>query len=73
MVNDGQVSNASPVIEYELDFEDNVATQVWSCVSDPVVYTFALGEPNYLDDRGIFINCAMQWGSAHFERPRSGR
>jgi hypothetical protein len=58
--NEGSAGNESRVIEYQLDFEANVATEVWSYVSDPTVYTFVLGEPTRLDDGSTFVN----WSSA---------
>ena len=60
MDNDGSPGNASRVLEYELDLENNVATQVWSFTADPTVYTFVLGEPMRLDDGSTFIN----WSAA---------
>lgn len=56
--NDGSPGTESRVLEYELDFDTNVATQVWSYVSDPTVYTFVLGEPTRLKDGGVFIDWA---------------
>jgi hypothetical protein len=58
--NEGSPGNESRVIEYQLDFEANVATETWSYVSDPTVYTFVLGEPTRLDDGSTFVN----WSSA---------
>ena len=60
MDNDGSPGNESRVLEYELDFERNLATQIWSYVSNPSVYTFVLGEPTRLDDGDTFIN----WSAA---------
>jgi hypothetical protein len=57
--NDGN-PNASRVLEYELDLERNVATQVWSYVSNPSVRTFVLGEPIRFDNGDTFIN----WSAA---------
>jgi hypothetical protein len=48
------------VLEFELDFEAQVATQVWSYVANPSVYTFVLGEPIRFDDGGTFVN----WSAA---------
>jgi hypothetical protein len=58
--NEGSLETESRVLEYELDFEENVAREVWSYVSDPVVSSFVLGEPARLDDGDTFIN----WGAA---------
>jgi len=58
--NEGSPGNESRVIEYQLDFETKTATEVWSYVSDPTVYTFVLGEPTRLDDGSTFVN----WSSA---------
>jgi hypothetical protein len=60
MDNDGQSGNTSRVIEYELDFENQIATEVWSYVADPTVYTFVLGEPTRFDDGSTFVN----WSAA---------
>lgn len=58
--NEGSLENESRVLEYQIDFANNVATQVWSFVSDPVVSAFVLGEPTPLEGGDMFIN----WGSA---------
>jgi hypothetical protein len=58
--NEGSLETESRVLEYELDFENDVAREVWSSVSDPVVSSFVLGEPTRLDDGDVFIN----WGAA---------
>lgn len=60
MDNDGSPGNESRVLEYELDFDAKVATQVWSYTATPTVYTFVLGEPNRFDDGSTFVN----WSSA---------
>jgi hypothetical protein len=60
MDNDGAGGHQSRVIEYQLDFQQNVATQVWSYVANPSVYTFVFGEPQRFDDGSTFIN----WGAA---------
>ena len=60
MDNDGASGNESRVLEYELDFENRTAREVWSYRADPTVYTFVLGEPNRLDDGSTFIN----WSTA---------
>ncbi len=60
MDNDGNPGKTSRVIEYELDFETNVATEVWSYAANPTVYTFVLGEPSRMDDGSVFIN----WSAA---------
>jgi hypothetical protein len=60
MDNDGSPGNESRVLEYDLDLTNKVATQVWSYISTPSVYTFVLGEPMRLDDGGAFIN----WSAA---------
>jgi uncharacterized OB-fold protein len=58
--NEGSLSPESRVLEYELDFENNTARQVWSYVAEPVVNAFVLGEPTPLEGGDLFIN----WGSA---------
>jgi hypothetical protein len=58
--NEGSPGNESRVLEYELDLTAKTATQVWSYVSNPSVYTFVLGEPVRFDDGGTFIN----WSAA---------
>jgi len=60
MDNDGSPGNESRVLEYELDLAAKTATQVWSYVATPSVYTFVLGEPIRFDDGGTFIN----WSAA---------
>lgn len=57
--NDGDTENQSRVIEYELDFDNNVATEVYSYVSDPPVYSFVLGEPIRLNNGDTFIDWAV--------------
>jgi hypothetical protein len=59
MDNDGAIGNESRVLEYELDLDQNLATEIWSYTSDPSVYTFVLGEPNRLGNE-TFIN----WSAA---------
>ncbi len=53
--NEGSPANESRVLEYQLDFAANQATEVWSYTSDPTVYSFVLGEPTRLADGGVFI------------------
>jgi hypothetical protein len=60
MDNEGSPGNESRVLEYELDLTAKTATQVWSYVASPSVYTFVLGEPTRFDDGGTFIN----WSAA---------
>ena len=60
MDNDGSPGNESRVLEYELDLDAKMATQVWSYVADPSVYTFVLGEPMRFDDGSTFVN----WSAA---------
>jgi hypothetical protein len=60
MDNDGSTGSESRVLEYELDLEANLATQVWTYVSEPSVYTFVLGEPTRFDDGSSFVN----WSAA---------
>lgn len=60
MDNDGAGGHQSRVSEYQLDAEKRVATQVWSYIANPSVYTFVLGEPQRFDDGTTFIN----WGAA---------
>lgn len=58
--NDGSTENVSRVLEYRIDTEANLVTQVWSYLSDPPVYTFVLGEPTRLADGDTFVN----WSAA---------
>ena len=60
MDNDGSPGNESRVLEYELDLNARIATEVWSYVADPSVYTFVLGEPTFLDNGDRFIS----WSTA---------
>jgi hypothetical protein len=61
MDNEGSLTpQESRILEYELDLEAGVATQVWSYVSDPPVYTWVLGEPLRLPGNDTFIN----WSTA---------
>jgi hypothetical protein len=58
--NEGSIDDYSRVLEFELDLENRIATQVWSYVSNPGVSTFVLGEPTRLPDGDTFIN----WSAA---------
>ncbi|MES1188011.1 MAG: aryl-sulfate sulfotransferase [Myxococcales bacterium] len=60
MDNDGAPGDVSRLLEYELDPATMVATEVWSYVAEPSVYTFVLGEPIRLADGGTFVN----WSTA---------
>jgi hypothetical protein len=60
MDNDGSSGNESRVLEYELDLARGLATQVWSYVANPAVYTFVLGEPTRFDNGDTFIT----WSAA---------
>jgi hypothetical protein len=60
MDNDGAPGNESRVLEYALDLQNQVATEVWSYVASPSLYTFVFGEPLRFDDGSTFIN----WGAA---------
>ncbi len=42
--NDGTGENTSRVLEYHLDFDAGTATEVWSFIADPTIYTPVLGE-----------------------------
>jgi hypothetical protein len=53
--NEGSPNRESRVLEYELDFDAKLATQVWSYTSTPSVYSFVLGEPTRLDGGDTFI------------------
>jgi hypothetical protein len=67
--NDGSSGSESRVLEYELDFDNAVATQVWSYVASPPVYTFVLGEPTRLSEHDVFVN----WSAAgQLERVSDG-
>ena len=60
MDNDGGLRRTSRVVEYELDLDTMLATEVWSYVADPTVYTFVLGEPIRYDSGETFVN----WSAA---------
>lgn len=60
MDNDGSIGTESRVLEYELDFENQIATEVWSYTAEPPVYTFVLGETTRLSDGRILVN----WSAA---------
>lgn len=61
MDNEGALApQESRIIEYEIDLETNVATETWVYMSDPVVYTWVLGEPQRLPGNETFIN----WSTA---------
>jgi hypothetical protein len=61
MDNEGPLAvDTSRIVEYELDFETNVATQVWEFISNPSLYTFVLGEPVRYPGGDTFIN----WSTA---------
>jgi hypothetical protein len=53
--NEGSPARESRVLEYQLDLEAMMATQVWSYTSTPSVYSFVLGEPTRLNDGDTFI------------------
>jgi hypothetical protein len=48
------------VLEYSIDFETGVATEVWSYLSDPPAYTWVLGEVDRYSNGDTFIN----WSTA---------
>jgi len=60
MDNDGMGGRTSRLIEYELDLVAKQATQIWTYVANPPVYTFVLGEPSRLADGRTFVN----WSAA---------
>ncbi len=62
MDNDGGrgAVDLSRLLEYQLDYDTLQATQTWSYLANPPVYTFVLGEPIRLDDGGVFVN----WSTA---------
>src|SRR6185503_3352340 len=63
MDNDGartSTMDQSRVLEYQLDYATMEATEVWSYIPTPPVYTFVLGEPIRLADGGVFVN----WSTA---------
>ena len=62
MDNDGGrgAIDQSRLLEYQLDYDTLQATQTWTYLSNPPVYTFVLGEPIRLDDGGVFVN----WSTA---------
>jgi hypothetical protein len=53
--NEGSTDDDSRVLEFELDFDANLATEVWSYRSEPTVSSFVLGEPTRLPDGDVFI------------------
>lgn len=59
MDNDGSAGSESRVLEYDLDVPNQRARQTWQYVSDPPVYTFALGEPTRLADGDVFVNWSL--------------
>jgi hypothetical protein len=61
MDNDGSVQGQeSRVLEYSIDFETGVATQVWSYIADPPAYTWVLGEVERYSNGDTFVN----WSTA---------
>ena len=59
MDNEGSLTpQESRVLEYSIDFETGVATQVWSYMSDPPAYTWVLGEVERYSNGDTFINWA---------------
>jgi hypothetical protein len=54
--NDGTMDRKSRVVEYQLDFEAGTATEVWSFMSTPAVYTPVLGEALHLDGGDTFVD-----------------
>jgi hypothetical protein len=61
MDNEGPLAmDTSRVVEYEVDLETNIATETWSFISTPSVYTFVLGEPVRYPNGDTFIT----WSTA---------
>ena len=60
MDNDGSLADESRVLEYVLDLDAHLATEIWSYVAEPPVYTFVLGEPSRLENGDTFVN----WSTA---------
>ena len=60
MDNEGSLTpNESRVLEYEIDFENNLANEVWSYTADPSVNTYVLGEPTRYPNGDTFINWSV--------------
>ena len=57
--NDGSLESESRVLEYELDFDASIATEVWSYVAQPAVSSFVLGEATRLQGGDTFVNWSM--------------
>jgi hypothetical protein len=53
--NDGPAGLASRVLEYSLDFDANLATEVWSYQTDPPIYNFVLGDVTRFDNGDTLI------------------
>ena len=53
--NDGPAGLASRVLEYSLDFDANLATEVWSYQTDPPIYNFVLGDVSRFDNGDTLI------------------
>ena len=68
--NEGRADAYSQVIAYELDLEAEVATELWTYMSDPPVFTFVLGEPIVLTGGDLFIAWS---GSGQLERLNEDR
>jgi arylsulfate sulfotransferase len=60
MDNDGMGGRTSRLVEYDLDFTAMLATQSWTYIANPAVYTFVLGEPSRLSDGRTFVT----WSTA---------
>jgi hypothetical protein len=57
--NEGLAGQESRAVEFSLDFNSNLATQIWSYSSDPTVYTFVLGDVTRLEDKDTIVNWSV--------------
>jgi len=57
--NEGLGGTASRAIEYDLDVDAGVATEVWSYEPDPSIYSFVLGDVHRYDDGDTLVTWSV--------------
>lgn len=57
--NDGAPGRVSRVLEYALDTDAGLATEVWSYTADPTVYSLVLGDVTRLDDGDTIVTWSV--------------
>ncbi len=57
--NEGAGGTKSRAIEYELDLDNGVATEVWNYTPDPSIYSFVLGDVHRFDDGDTLVTWSV--------------